>query len=71
MIWGVDTSEIDPSAEFSSRVSRRSFAGGLVIECVGRNDCVLKVLPPLTIERSELDEGLSILARAMRAELGS
>jgi diaminobutyrate-2-oxoglutarate transaminase len=71
MIWGVDTSEIDPSGGFSSRVSRRSFAGGLVIECVGRNDCVLKVLPPLTIERSELDEGLSILAGAMRVELGS
>jgi diaminobutyrate-2-oxoglutarate transaminase len=35
-----------------------------VIERVGRNDTVLKVLPPLNIETERLLDGLSILADA-------
>jgi diaminobutyrate-2-oxoglutarate transaminase len=71
MIWGVDTSAVDATGSLSRLISRRSFADGLVIECAGRNDSVLKLLPPLTIERDELDGGLSILAGAARAALRS
>ena len=71
MIWGVDTSVIDATGSLSRLISRRSFADGLVIECVGRNDSVLKLIPPLTIDRDELDGGLSILAGATRASLTS
>jgi diaminobutyrate-2-oxoglutarate transaminase len=71
MIWGIDTSAIDATGSLSRLISRRSFGDGLIIECVGRNDSVLKLLPPLTIERHELDGGLSILAGATRAALRS
>jgi diaminobutyrate-2-oxoglutarate transaminase len=69
MIWGVDTSAVDATGSLSRLISRQSFVDGLVIECVGRNESVLKVLPPLTIARHELETGLSILAGATRAAL--
>ena len=69
MIWGVDTAAIDPTGGLARRISQRCFAEGLIIERVGRNDTVLKILPPLTISREELLEGLSTLVEATRATL--
>ena len=66
MIWGVDTMAIDPTGAFAEKVAGQCFVDGLIIERVGRNDTVLKVLPPLTIDESQLREGISVLANAMR-----
>jgi diaminobutyrate-2-oxoglutarate transaminase len=71
MIYGLDTGALDPTGELAAEIGRRCFAAGLVIERVGRNDTVLKVLPPLTIDHDTLDAGLSILASAVRACLTS
>jgi diaminobutyrate-2-oxoglutarate transaminase len=70
MIWGIDFSEIDATGAFAKSVSQQCFADGLVIERVGRNDTVLKVLPPLTIAPDELDAGLRIIAGAIKQQLG-
>ncbi|MBQ3791127.1 MAG: diaminobutyrate--2-oxoglutarate transaminase, partial [Lachnospiraceae bacterium] len=59
MIWGVDFAGIDPG--FAAQVSHRCFDRGLVIELAGRNDSVLKILPPLTIEEDRLKQGLVII----------
>lgn len=69
MIWGLDLGGVDPTGAVAKVVSRQAFADGLVIERVGRNDTVLKVLPPLTIERELLDEGLGILIGATKLAL--
>ena len=42
-------------------VSRLCFERGLVIETAGRDDEVLKLLPPLTIQDDALHKGLSII----------
>lgn len=67
LMWGVDTVGIDPTGAFAKKVGQRCFADGLVIERTGRNDTVLKILPPLTIPEETLREGLGILARATAA----
>lgn len=36
---------------------------------MGRNDTVLKILPPLTIPRELLDDGLQILAGSVKIAL--
>ena len=59
MIWGIDFGAIDPS--LASAVSHMCFDKKLVIELAGRKDCVLKILPPLTIEKDDLYKGLSII----------
>jgi diaminobutyrate-2-oxoglutarate transaminase len=46
-------------------VARHAFELGLVIETCGADDHVLKLLPPLTITRAELDLGLDIIAEAV------
>lgn len=55
LLWGVD---IGPVAR---EVSRHCFGAGLVIETAGRDDGVLKILPPLTIADAELVKGLDII----------
>jgi len=66
LIWGIDLAGIDPSGAFAKDVSRQCFLDGLIIERVGRNDTVLKVLPPLTISTDELDDGLTRIAAALK-----
>jgi diaminobutyrate-2-oxoglutarate transaminase len=70
MIWGVDTAAVDPSGGVANVVAQRCFAEGLIIERTGRNDTVLKILPPLNIENDVLCLGLAILAGAIESGLG-
>lgn len=70
LIWGVDTAAIAPGGELAAEVSRTCFSDGLIIERAGRNDTVLKLLPPLTISPEELEEGLETLDAALRRSLG-
>lgn len=59
--------------DWAGRMSKEAFKNGLVIECAGADDQVLKFLPPLVIELDELRAGLDVLARAARtlAEVSS
>lgn len=63
MIWGIDFSAI--GARLAGRVSRACFERGLIAETIGRHGSVLKVLPPLTIEMSVLEEGCHLLVSAI------
>jgi diaminobutyrate-2-oxoglutarate transaminase len=49
----------------ASLVARHAFELGLVIETCGADDHVLKLLPPLTITRAELERGLDIIEDAV------
>ncbi len=71
LIWGIDLAGIDPSGAFAKAVSRQCFDDFLIIERVGRNDTVLKVLPPLTITSDQLDDGLTRIASALKRCLDS
>jgi diaminobutyrate-2-oxoglutarate transaminase len=63
-IWGLDFSEAGgPSA--AAAVSRQCFADGLIIESCGRDDVVLKILPPITTQSDVLLRGCAILADAI------
>ena len=50
-------------------VMRRCFANGVIAERVGRNNEVLKIMPPLTIEEDVLIEGLGKVKDAIAAVL--
>lgn len=64
MVWGIDFSDVG-GAEISKQVARRCFELGLIIERVGRNDTVLKIMPPLTIEMELLQTGCGIIKQAI------
>ncbi|MBB1242105.1 diaminobutyrate--2-oxoglutarate transaminase [Streptomyces durbertensis] len=62
LVWGLEMRD-KPTA---SQIAKRAFELGLLIETSGPESEVVKLLPALTISPDELDEGLRILARAVR-----
>ena len=65
LINGIDFSPF--AAGSAKAASAECFKRGLVIELAGREDCVLKLMPPLTIEDDYLLRGLGIIMEAIRA----
>ncbi len=57
LIQGIEFA--DP--QFAAKASKAAFDRGLVIETAGPDDQVLKLLPPLTIDRIDLERGLDII----------
>jgi diaminobutyrate-2-oxoglutarate transaminase len=55
--------------ELAARAARLAFDRGLVIETAGPDGEVLKVLPPLVIDRASLVEGLEIVEESLREAL--
>jgi diaminobutyrate-2-oxoglutarate transaminase len=53
----------------AEQVSRTAFERGLLIETCGIQDEVLKLLPPLTISREELEDGIARLAESVEITL--
>lgn len=63
MIAGIEITG-DGAGEISHKIARKCYELGLIIETAGRNGSVLKILPPLTIEKSDLEKGLDIISTA-------
>ncbi|WP_411830158.1 diaminobutyrate--2-oxoglutarate transaminase [Paenibacillus sonchi] len=64
LIWGVDFGGCaDPM--IAERIASACFQAGLIIERVGRNDTVLKIMPPLTIEQDLLLQGCEIIKQVL------
>ncbi len=56
-IWGIETHNKD----IAKKISKESFKEGLIVERAGRNDTVVKIMPPLVIDDETLLKGLKIL----------
>jgi diaminobutyrate-2-oxoglutarate transaminase len=54
-------------AELAAKVSSTAFERGLLVETAGPKGEVIKLLPPLTVTDTELDQGLALLADAVQA----
>ncbi len=67
MIWGIDFSVIAPELALES--VHNGFRNQLIMEVAGRKDSVLKIMPPLTIEDSVLEEGLDIMRKSVKEAL--
>ncbi|KAF3885898.1 MULTISPECIES: diaminobutyrate--2-oxoglutarate transaminase [Nostocales] len=63
LIWGIDIARFG-KIDLAKKIASRCFELGLIIEKVGRDNTVLKILPPLNIEMSILEKGCSILEQA-------
>jgi len=53
----------DPA--LAREIQRSALDRGLILELGGRNDCVVRLLPPLNITRETMDQALDILADAV------
>ncbi|WP_281887487.1 diaminobutyrate--2-oxoglutarate transaminase [Paenibacillus sp. YYML68] len=66
LIWGIDVSAF-ADEEKAGRMTKLCFENGLIIERAGRNDTVLKIMPPLTISMKHLKDGCDIIRSSMQA----
>ncbi|MFF5475116.1 aspartate aminotransferase family protein [Streptomyces achromogenes] len=64
MALGIDLGAGPPRAE---RLQRYAFDHGVIVELCGRQDEVVKLLPPLTIDPGVLDRGLDVLRQGLRS----
>ena len=62
LIHGLDFSAIGEGV--AKKVREECFSRGLIIETCGKGASVLKLLPPLVIEKAELEQGLSVIRDA-------
>ncbi len=58
-------------ADIARTVSRMAFERGVVVETAGREDEVLKILPPLTIPDDALRAGLDVVAECVEEVAGA
>jgi diaminobutyrate-2-oxoglutarate transaminase len=65
LIYGIDV--VDP--ELAKAIGNECFKNHLIIERAGRNDEIMKIMPPLVIEEDLLREGLGILRDSFKAVL--
>ncbi|MBE8987834.1 diaminobutyrate--2-oxoglutarate transaminase [Nostoc sp. LEGE 12450] len=63
LIWGIDIANFADD-ELAKKITSRCFELGLIIEKAGRNNTVIKILPPLTIEIPTLEKGCFIIKQA-------
>ncbi|MDZ8262385.1 diaminobutyrate--2-oxoglutarate transaminase [Nostoc sp. ChiQUE01b] len=63
MIWGIDVKNFGGNT-FARSITSRCFELGLIVELAGRNDTVIKILPPLVIDMSTLQNGCSVIEKA-------
>lgn len=63
LIWGLDFSKFD--SDMTKPLINACFNCGLIVERVGRDNAVLKLMPPLTIEDDLLVSGLQLLKKAL------
>lgn len=63
LIWGLDFSAF--ADDMTKKLIAACFANGLIVERVGRDNNVLKLMPPLVIEDDVLLRGLDILKKSL------
>lgn len=69
LIRGIDFEALgDP--EIPHRITDKCFEKKLIIERAGRQDAVVKILPPLTVTDEELLRGLNIILESTKEVLG-
>lgn len=68
LMWGIELAapgDGRPATELAEQVQARALRGGLIVELGGRDDCVVRMLPPLNVTAEDVDIALSILLEAI------
>ncbi len=67
-MWGVELADPrngQPAGTMAREVQARALRRGLILECGGRDDCVVRMLPPLNVTAEVVDTACSILIDAI------
>ncbi|MFI1797944.1 aspartate aminotransferase family protein [Streptomyces sp. NPDC020379] len=70
LMWGIELADPAtgrPASAFAAEVQSRALRGGLIVELGGRDDCVVRIMPPLNVTADVVDTACSILVDAVEA----
>ena len=70
LMWGIELKaprDGRTAGELAEDVQARALRSGLILELGGRDDCVVRMLPPLNVTAEVVDIALTILLRAIDA----
>ena len=70
LMWGVELnppSDGRTAGQLADEVQARALRAGLILELGGRDDCVVRMLPPLNVTAEVVDIALTIMIRAIDA----
>jgi len=68
LMWGIELTAPGDGrtvAELTEDVQARALRSGLILELGGRDDCVVRMLPPLNVTAEVVDMALTILLRSV------
>lgn len=68
LMWGVELADPDtgrPAGELARAVQHRALRRGLILECGGRDDCVVRLLPPLTVTADDIALACALLVESI------
>ncbi|HKU29849.1 diaminobutyrate--2-oxoglutarate transaminase family protein [Arthrobacter sp. NyZ413] len=71
LMWGIELADPvtgRPAGDLARAVQRRALELGLMLECGGRDDCVVRLLPPLIITEEITDAACKLLLAALVEE---
>ena len=69
LMWGVELvapGDGRTAGRLAEEVQERALRAGLILELGGRDDCVVRMLPPLNVTAEVMDIALAILTRAIK-----
>jgi diaminobutyrate-2-oxoglutarate transaminase len=67
-MWGVElnaSGDGRTAGQLADEVQARALRAGLILELGGRDDCVVRMLPPLNVTAEVVDIALTIMIRAI------
>ena len=70
LMWGIELADPvtgAPASALAGAVQKAALAGGLIVETGGRDDCVVRLLPPLNVTEEQIDCAFTILSTAFSA----
>jgi 2,4-diaminobutyrate 4-transaminase len=70
LMWGIELTAPGDGrtvAELAEDVQARALRSGLILELGGRDDCVVRMLPPLNVTAEVVDMALTILLRSVES----
>jgi diaminobutyrate-2-oxoglutarate transaminase len=69
MMWGIDMKSYPCGT--TQNIQKACFEQGLILELSGREDTVVKIMPPLVIDDGQLLKGLNILMKVLAETIQS
>lgn len=71
LMWGIEFADPmtgAPAGDLARGVQHGALRRGLILECGGRDDCVVRMLPPLNVTAEEVETACLLLLDAIGAE---